>query len=355
MKASYGVFHRAFAWLLGAAAIVSFSSSSSPAQTETTPVSPRSSTVAVNVSSGSGAKEGTAEHSARVKLYRTHCLECHGSDGRGEPARETTPEIPDFTDTRWHESRTDQDIVRAIWAGKKSMPAMKRKLARTEIDQLVALLRAFQGGKQHIAEVPEKGAQVRPRTELGRVGSHMGQADGVARSRTAGNSPSRKADFDEATAYYQRFCARCHGSTGDGLAMRASFRTIPDFTSRDWHAQRTEGRLKISILEGKGTAMPSFEGKLDASRALRLVAYVRSFAGLSASSDPAPASDFDQWFQKMMRELEELKRDYRTLSPSRTSTLLDRQRTDQLTSRDEVPADGRQRGSQAPGHEQASQ
>ena len=30
--------------------------------------------------------------------------------------------------------------------------------------------------------------------------------------------------------------------------------------------------------------MPSFEGRLDASRGIRLVAYVRSFAGLSASS-----------------------------------------------------------------------
>jgi hypothetical protein len=125
--------------------------------------------------------------------------------------------------------------------------------------------------------------------------------------------------------------------------MRASFRTIPDFTSSDWHAQRTEGTLKTSILEGKGTAMPSFEGRLDASRAIRLVAYVRSLAGLSASSDPAPApvSDFDRKFQKMMLELEELKRDYRRLSPSRTSPR-DRQGTDQLTSRADLPAVGRQ-------------
>jgi hypothetical protein len=118
--------------------------------------------------------------------------------------------------------------------------------------------------------------------------------------------------------------------------------TIPDFTSRDWHAQRTEGGLKISILEGKGTAMPSFEGRLNASRAIKLVAYVRSLAGLTASSGPAPASDFDQRFQKMMLELEELKRDYRTLSSMNTS-LFNRQRTDQLTNMNELPADRRQR------------
>ena len=91
----------------------------------------------------------------------------------GELARETTPEIPDFTNPAWHASHADQEIVRAISAGKKAMPAMKRKLARTEVDPLIALVRAFQGGKQHIAEVPEKSTQMKPRTESERVGSLM--------------------------------------------------------------------------------------------------------------------------------------------------------------------------------------
>lgn len=206
-KASYCVFHRAFVWLVGAMGIVSFSSLSSPAQTETMPVSPRSRPIAASVSSGSVTKETSPEHSAAVRLYRTHCVECHGSDGRGEPARETTPEIPDFTNPTWHESHADQELVRAIWAGKKDMPAMKRKLARTEVNPLVALVRAFQGGKQHISEVQDKATEANPRMESVRVGSPVGPADGVARSRTTGISPSRKAQFDEATAYYQRFCA----------------------------------------------------------------------------------------------------------------------------------------------------
>jgi hypothetical protein len=133
--------------------------------------------------------------------------------------------------------------------------------------------------------------------------------------------------------------------------MRPSFRSIPDFTSKAWHAQRTEGGLKISILEGKGSAMPSFEGRLDASRASRLVAYVRSFAGLSASSGPAPLSDFDDRFQKMMLELEELKRDYRTLSSSSTSALLDRPGTHQLTSMNDLSANGPQRVARTPGNQ----
>ena len=55
-KASYGVFHRAFAWLLGAAGIVSFSCLPSPAQTETMPVLPGSRRAAANVSSGGARK-----------------------------------------------------------------------------------------------------------------------------------------------------------------------------------------------------------------------------------------------------------------------------------------------------------
>src|SRR5207249_3382010 len=114
-----------------------------------------------------GVKAGTPEFSTSVTLYTIHCLECHGSDGRGETARETTPEIPDFTNSTWHQSRGDQDLARAIWAGKKAMPAMRRKLAGTDVDKLVLLVRAFQGGRQNITHESLKGAQVSPRSEAG--------------------------------------------------------------------------------------------------------------------------------------------------------------------------------------------
>jgi hypothetical protein len=54
---------------------------------------------------------------------------------------------------------------------------------------------------------------------------------------------------------------------------------IPDFTSRDWQTSRSSSQLAASILEGKGTLMPPWNGKLTPEQARALVLYVRSFGG----------------------------------------------------------------------------
>src|SRR4029077_14188707 len=69
-----------------------------------------------------------------------------------------------------------------------------------------------------------------------------------------------------------------------------------------------------SILEGKGSAMPPFSGRIDEPSATELVAFVRSLAGMAPSERRIPDTDFDDRFRKLMIELEKLKRDYRTVS-----------------------------------------
>src|SRR6516165_1252761 len=68
----------------------------------------------------------TTSPEAVIRLYRTTCLKCHDTDGKGEIVRDVMKTVPDFTDTAWHATRNDAELRRSILDGKgKSMPAMR--------------------------------------------------------------------------------------------------------------------------------------------------------------------------------------------------------------------------------------
>ncbi len=77
-------------------------------------------------------------------------------------------------------------------------------------------------------------------------------------------------------------CARCHDQDGTGKKARGDMPEVPDFTSTRWQASRTDGALMMSILDGMGTHMPSYRGKLSEKEVSDMVTQVRAF-------DPAPA------------------------------------------------------------------
>jgi mono/diheme cytochrome c family protein len=54
------------------------------------------------------------------KLYRQHCARCHDKDGTGAQVRESMPEIPDFTDSKWHAKRRDLQLIASILGGKRA-------------------------------------------------------------------------------------------------------------------------------------------------------------------------------------------------------------------------------------------
>jgi hypothetical protein len=60
--------------------------------------------------------------------------------------------------------------------------------------------------------------------------------------------------------------------------LRRRHPEIPNFTDPAWQARRSEAQLLASILDGKGTGMPSFREKLSADQVRALIAYVRTFA-----------------------------------------------------------------------------
>ena len=116
----------------------------------------RGSQPAIDRGSAPGAV-AAAPSSAAIQVYRASCLECHDSDGRGEVGRDASPTIPNFTDAKWQASRGDAELSHSILEGKgKSMPKMKNKLGSVQANQMVAFVRAFQGGKQVVEDEPDE-------------------------------------------------------------------------------------------------------------------------------------------------------------------------------------------------------
>ena len=88
------------------------------------------------ISVGVGAEDGAA-------LFGLKCAICHGKDGKGMASWKAKGQ-PDFTDSHFQSSISDQQISDSIHNGKgKYMPSFKTKLTDEQISALVAQVRAF--------------------------------------------------------------------------------------------------------------------------------------------------------------------------------------------------------------------
>jgi mono/diheme cytochrome c family protein len=139
-------------------------------------------------------------------------------------------------------------------------------------------------------------------------------AGGVATAAPGGPT----AQTGAAGPLYRRLCLRCHGADGKGERGAG----VPDFSQPAWHKRRGDARLAAAILEGKGSAMPAFAGRLSKAQARALVAHLRAFApALSGSSGnsgnfvaAANGADFDAQLRQLQREFEELRQQFRELT-----------------------------------------
>jgi len=86
------------------------------------------------------------EKTVVMNLYNRYCIRCHGVDGRGVW---DIPGIPDFTDVRWQNYRTDAEIVRIIIEGRGAvMPQFRGALALDEAWGIAHYLRSFMPGTE---------------------------------------------------------------------------------------------------------------------------------------------------------------------------------------------------------------
>jgi ubiquinol-cytochrome c reductase cytochrome b subunit len=265
-----------------------------------------------------GRPSPTAAELPKVQVYRAYCLACHDADGRGQTARKAMPELPDFTDVKWQATRADGDFRQSILEGKgKFMLPMKGKLTPAEVDQAVAYVRGFREGKQVVQLEPQaplvppppaQPAVVEAPKASGPVARFPGTAPERKKPVPAPESAETAARLRVATGMYRQYCLICHGADGRGREMKASMPTMPDFTNREWQEGPSNSQLMVSILDGKGTLMPAFRGRVAEDQAQDLVAYIRAFGPVRVAQREAAAGDFEQRFRDLQDQWYELQR-----------------------------------------------
>jgi mono/diheme cytochrome c family protein/uncharacterized membrane protein len=78
------------------------------------------------------------------KLFRQHCVRCHGPEGTGNQVRRRQPAIPNFSDASWQGRRRDAQLLVSILDGKgKKMPPWHGKISAEQALVLVAYVRSF--------------------------------------------------------------------------------------------------------------------------------------------------------------------------------------------------------------------
>jgi hypothetical protein len=79
-------------------------------------------------------------------LFNRYCIRCHGVDGRGTW---DIPGIPDFTNVRWQESRSDAEIARIVLEGRGAvMPPFRGALTLEEAWGMARYLRTLVPGTE---------------------------------------------------------------------------------------------------------------------------------------------------------------------------------------------------------------
>jgi mono/diheme cytochrome c family protein len=259
----------------------------------------------------------TAAHMPPVQLYRAYCLACHDTDGSGQTARKAMPDLPNFTDTKWQSSRSDPDFKQSILQGKgKFMLPMKDRLNPADTDQLVAYVRAFRDGKQVVQAEPPPIVPPKPTQPTVVPSTKRPPAEQLP----SAVDPQNAARLRAATGLYRQYCLICHGGDGRGQDIKASMPTIPNFSSRTCQEKLSNAQIAVGILDGKGTLMPAFRGRLSDSDAQDLTAYIRAFGPVREEPIQPGTTEFEKRFRQLQEEWDELQRQLRELQgPPRKS------------------------------------
>jgi len=247
-------------------------------------------------------------HLTAANVYGTFCFACHDTTGKGNPTiRTSMPELPDFTSIAWQKSRTDANLSHSILQGKgKFMLPMKDKLGSVDAKQMVALVRRFEGGKQIVPLQAPKAPGPPPQfvvTAPTGILSTPSATRAMIEEPLVASSGDLAARIRIGANIFQQFCLVCHGPDGTGSMMRPRMPPIPDFTSTAFQNSHSDARIRISILEGKGTLMPANRGRVTDEQAADLADYIRAFGPTRTVAVGTQPSDTE--FEKAIRQLEE--------------------------------------------------
>jgi cytochrome c oxidase cbb3-type subunit 3 len=100
----------------------------------------------------------------------------------------------------------------------------------------------------------------------------------VAASGASSGACEKKADAGQGRDLFATMCARCHGADGSGgLPVFDGGPSPRNFHDHAFQRDRTDEQLALTIMNGKGTGMPSFGTIFDERQLRSLVAHVRTF------------------------------------------------------------------------------
>jgi cytochrome c553 len=91
----------------------------------------------------------TRADEARVKaLWKEHCTQCHGEDGRGRTPMGRKLRVQDYTDPKVQAKYSDEEMIKVTKEGVKQgarvlMKPYEDVLTEAEIKELVAYIRKF--------------------------------------------------------------------------------------------------------------------------------------------------------------------------------------------------------------------
>ena len=91
-------------------------------------------------------KAGALAPPTAQQLYKKHCVECHGSDGRAKTTKAKFNHARDIADSKWQEDVTDERIFNSIMNGRNvrgNMPAFAAKLSDAQVNSLVTFVRGL--------------------------------------------------------------------------------------------------------------------------------------------------------------------------------------------------------------------
>jgi mono/diheme cytochrome c family protein len=213
----------------------------------------------------------TIEHGKR--LYETNCVQCHGSEGKGDgygapflvpPPRDFTAGQFKFRTTASGSLPTDGDLFRTISRGADGtgMPPWKYLLSDEERWALVDYVKTFDA----------RFASARRREPM-----------------PLPDAPGRSRSSDRGREVYARMqCSKCHGEDGRGVGpssasmVDAKGRHVNarDFTQPgSYRTGWTEREIVRTLETGmNGVPMPSYSGAMSKQEEYDLVAYVMSLS-----------------------------------------------------------------------------
>jgi cytochrome c oxidase cbb3-type subunit 3 len=171
--------------------------------------------------------------------FADNCAPCHGAGGGGAKG------YPNLNDDDW------------LWGGKLDDIALTiRHGARAGSDKgRAGNMPAF--GRDNMLQRPDINA-----------------AADYARS-LSGLPADKGADIERGKKVFAENCATCHGDDGKGNRELGA----PNLTDGIWLYASDKATIVDGIVNGRGSVMPAWAGRLDASTVKALAVYVHTFGG----------------------------------------------------------------------------